>query len=201
MASTRPRSRDGFPASPASIRPSTSHSLYSRDVTDFRAPSCGVPPRPYSSHGLVMEGDRVEWSGQVAARTSRRPLVSVGRCTEGEGGRRVQRERPATALGMRGTTRRPLTSVDPSSEGEGGRRVERERPCTSLGIRGTTKNVVLFTPSALSQKQERQLSGYYDDLENSELCDTDKKQSHDCSVDSYAAHDRYVPLTICCNRA
>jgi hypothetical protein len=167
MASTRPRSRDGFPASPASTRPSTSHSLYSRDVMDLRPLSCGVPPRPYSSHGLVMEGDRVEWSGRVAARTCRRPLTSVGRSTEGEGGRRFQRDRPSTAL----------------------------------GIKGTTKNVVPITPSAVSQKQQRQLSGYYDDLGNSEICDTDKNQSHDCSFDSYAAHDRYVPLTICCNRA
>jgi hypothetical protein len=166
MASTRPRSRDGFPASPASTRPSTSHSLYSRDVMDLRPLSCGVPPRPYSSHGLVIQGDRAEWSGRVAARTSRRPLTSVGRSTEVEGGRRVQRERPSTAL----------------------------------GIKGTTKNVVPFTPSAVSQKQERQLSGYYDDLENSEICDTDKNQSpsHDCSFDSYAAHDRYVPLLQSC---
>ena len=148
-----------------------------------------------------MEGDRVEWSGRVTARTSRRPLTSVGRSTEVEGERRVHKERPSTALGMKGTTRRPLTSVDLSTEGEGGKRIQRERPSTALGIKGTNKNVVPFTPSAVSQKQERQLSEYFDDLENSEIYDTRENQAQDCSFDSFAAHDRYDPLIICCNSA
>ena len=109
IASTRPRSRDGLPSSPTSTRPSTSHSLYSRDVMDLRPWSSGsvvsTRARPYSGSGSVIESDRVEWSGLVAVRSNRRPLTSVGRSMQVEGGMRVKRERPSTALGMKSTAK------------------------------------------------------------------------------------------------